>query len=578
MNRMNLWFYIKKYRLNSVLLRNAIAIVLIITISFGLISFFVYQKSVSVLENETDKLSQEKVEKLAVSMNSFIKSMDRLCIVLLQEPDVQQVFSIKESTLNLSDNYMKIMDDITMFTLSYEYIKNISVYSALNNCIISQAVVAEVEDGYGTEFMKIYKNAGDGLYISTSDSNGAGIKTATFTRKRRVGNETLGAVCIEVHLNKFFEEIGVKYNDINERFMIADQNGKIILSSYLDDINKDISERFTDGKRTTKQNDIEYLSATSTTNEGKWQYLYLYNEEYYNQVNDQMIGMAWLLVAFVFVMGVLIAVYISEKTFRPLAEIVQYFRKDENAQQGDINEIGYIMRNILMLTDKNANLTEEMQERIVLMNKAQLKSLQSQINPHFMYNTLETIKWVVMDIEDENDMASSMIEMLAEILKYSLDMEHYLVKLNEEIEYTKSYINILKLRHGDRFDVIWNIDPELEDVKVLKLCLQPIIENAMTHGILPKRMGGTIEISIRVNKKDIIIEIKDDGVGIDNEKLEEIYKDMKKGYEISQRHIGLKNVDLRTKLVFGDEYGSSIASECDKGTVVTLRMRKMDDM
>ena len=291
-----------------------------------------------------------------------------------------------------------------------------------------------------------------------------------------------------------------------------------------------------------------------------------------------MVGMAWLLIGFVFIMGILIAVYISEKTFRPLAEIVQYFRKDENSQQGDINEIGYIMRNILMLTDKNANLTEEMQERIVLMNKAQLKSLQSQINPHFMYNTLETIKWVVMDIEDENDMASSMIEMLAEILKYSLDMEHYLVKLNEEIEYTKSYINILKLRHGDRFDVIWNIAPELDDVKVLKLCLQPIIENAMTHGILPKRTSGTIEISIRINKKDIIIEIKDDGIGIDNEKLEEIYKDMKKGHEISQRHIGLKNVDLRTKLVFGDEYGISIASECDKGTVVTLRMRKMDDM
>ncbi|MBP3361263.1 MAG: sensor histidine kinase [Clostridia bacterium] len=573
MSKLNLRFYIAKYRLNSVFLRNLIMIILIITIPFGLSCVVVYRSSVSAAKNETRILARQQMDKMAASLDIFIKSMDKMCIVILQQPDVEQIFSTSESVLSLSGNYMTIMDELNMFTLSYGYIKNIQVYSDLNHCIVSQVAVNNA-DNDTSGMLAHYRNAGDGLYVTASDSNGTGIKTVTFMRTKKVGEELLGAVSIEVNIERLFKELGISYNDFNDRFMLIDSGNKVLLSSYLPDINMQSEEISGEDVQTVNIDGTEYLVTRAPAAAGDWEYTHIYNEAYYVNANSRMVRMSVILFFFVLIMSVVIAVYISTKTFRPLAEIVEYFYKEETAQHGDNNELGYIIRNIMSLASENVNLTEEMQKRIMMMNKAQLQALQNQINPHFIYNTLETIKWVVMDLEDNGDEASSMIEMLADVISYSMNMEQYLVDLEKEIQYTKTYISILKIRFGDRFCVDWDIDPELQHVQVLKLCLQPLIENAMVHGIVPKRKSGTIRISVKAVKKDICIEVADDGVGIDADKLKELKSGLDGSQNGNSKHIGLKNVNLRTRLVFGEEYGISVLSEKGAGTRVTLLMKK----
>lgn len=574
MSKLNLWFYIKKYRFNSVFMRNLIMITLIITIPFGLSCFVVYRSSMSAMKNEARTLSQEKMDKMTGALDNFIKSIDKLCIVILQQPEVQEIFSTKESVSNLSSSHMKIMDDLNMFTLSYGYIKRIQVYSDLNDYIVSQVAVSEAKtDTSG--MLQNYRNAGDKLYVVASDSNGAGIQSVTFMRRKRVGSELLGAVSVEVHIDRLFKELGISYNDINDRLMLVNRENRVLLSSYPPDINVQAETLFDKTAEAAHADGIDYLLTRAQAAAGDWEYVHMYNETYYTYANSQMVKMSVILIFFVLIMSVLIGIYISAQTFRPLKEIVEYFYKEEASQPGDANELGYIIRNITALASENVNLNEEMQKRLVMLNKAQLQALQSQINPHFMYNTLETIKWVVMDLEENDDQASSMIEMLADVIRYSLDMEHYLVKLEEEIRYTKSYINILRIRYGDRFKVYWNVEAEDRNTHVLKLCLQPLIENAIIHGIVPKRREtGTICISVKDVKEDLCIEVSDDGVGIAPEKLEELRSDLESAPVLKGEHVGLRNVNLRTKLVFGDAYGISVFSEPDAGTRVVLLMKK----
>ena len=551
-------------------------IILISMIPFGTSCFLVYKRAVNAMQNESEIIEQKQMDKMTASLDRFINSMDKMCIAILQRQSVRQIFSIKESTVNLSSNYMDIMNDLNLFTLSYGYIRNINVYSELNNTIVSQVTVSKAENDT-SGMIEDFRKADDGIYIAVHNSNGAGIKTVTFMRKKYIGSEAIGAVSIDVHIDRLFEELGIFYNDKNDRLMLADKDGRVILSSFIDDINTESAafsqDRADDGANIINLDGTEYMLDTAEAKPDGLRYVHLYSRVSYTNADKQMIRLIIIMIFFSLIIVLLIAVYISTQTFKPLAEILEYFDKEENEQFSDSNELGYIIRSISSLTNENVSLTEEMQKRIVMMNKTQIQALQNQINPHFMFNTLETIKWMVMDLEEDNKV-SSMIEMLADVISYSTNMERYLVDLDEEIRNTKIYIEILKIRYEEKFSVDWDIEEGLCNIRVLKLCLQPIIENAIIHGIVPKRAYGTIRITVKTIKKNLLIVVADDGVGIDPEKLEKLSRELNNMTAVTGKHIGLKNVNLRTRLVFGEEYGISVSSEKGKGTEVRLLMKK----
>ena len=571
MRKLNLMYYIKKYRFNSVFLRNLIMIILVTAIPFGASCFIVYQRYASTANNEYQMQSVEKITKMADSMDNFIKSMDRLCLALLQRTDVLQIFVTDEDAVNLSTNYANIMDDINMFILTYGYIQNINVYSELNRIIISQAAARSVDEGVNNA-LQIEEPADEGLRVVASYGNGGQVKTITFIRGKKVGNEFLGTVSIDVHIDKLFKEMGISYNDADERLMLVDSNNQIILSSYIADINKQGENVFKNESERVNADGTGYMLNMLDSKAGDWTFVYMHNDDYLSGSKSRMLSMLLVVIFFSMFMVMLVAVYVSKKTFRPLAEILEYFGKNDT-EHDDSSELSYIIRSITSLASENLYLTEENQKKIVMMNKAQCQALQNQINPHFIYNTLETIKWIVIDLEKNDNRASSTIEMLADVIGYGLDIEQYLADLQSEINNAKAYVEILKIRYENKFTVEWDIEPELENVRVLRLCVQPLIENAMLHGIVPKRSVGTIKISVKSDKKDLLIEVTDDGVGIDEDELQQIRSELSAA-NINGKHIGLSNVNLRAKLAFGDEYGVSIYSQKGVGTRTLLRMKK----
>jgi len=197
----------------------------------------------------------------------------------------------------------------------------------------------------------------------------------------------------------------------------------------------------------------------------------------------------------------------------------------------------------------------------------EIRALQAQINPHFIYNTLNCIKLMAMMAQKKNieDMVYAFMILLGGMFKDSKMM----ITVEEEIEYTKHYVHIMNVRYAGSFDVIWDIDEDILKNLTLKLMLQPIIENAIIHGISQCEEKGLITIKGYIKDKDIIFKIIDNGKGIDPDKIKDLFVDNKNE---NKRKVGIYNVNKRIVLNFGDEYGINVVSELKKYTEVTVRV------
>lgn len=202
------------------------------------------------------------------------------------------------------------------------------------------------------------------------------------------------------------------------------------------------------------------------------------------------------------------------------------------------------------------------------MRYAELRLLQEQINPHFLYNTLETIIWLIEC--EKNEDAVNMLVSLSEFFRIVLSKGREYITIKEEENHVNSYLAIQQVRYRDILDYSINIDSEIYDYKILKLTLQPLIENSLYHGIKYKRAKGIIEITGHKDGSNIILTVRDTGVGMDEETLSRLREEISRPCKETESGFGIANVNERIKMNFGTEYGISIESELGVGTTVTV--------
>lgn len=205
------------------------------------------------------------------------------------------------------------------------------------------------------------------------------------------------------------------------------------------------------------------------------------------------------------------------------------------------------------------------------LKKAELRALQAQINPHFLYNTLDTIIW--MAEAQRTDQVIEIVRALSSFFRISLSKGKDWITIGEEIERTRSYLTIQKMRYRDILDYKIEVDEEVLDNTILKLILQPLVENALYHGVKNKRNGGTITVCTRQkNENEVLLEVEDDGIGFTPEKLAQVQAELSDNSDEIRLEsgFGIDNVNKRIKLYYGKQYGLSIRSEYHTGTCVTL--------
>ncbi len=208
-------------------------------------------------------------------------------------------------------------------------------------------------------------------------------------------------------------------------------------------------------------------------------------------------------------------------------------------------------------------------ERLKTKQKdVEFKMLASQINPHFLYNTLETIRMMAR-VQGNYDI-EELVKMLSSILRHNIQVGNHEVTIKSEVDILECYLRIQQYRFGDRIQYRIHIQEGLEDHKILPLIIQPIVENSIIHGLEAKESAGNILIDIRREGHNISILVEDDGLGMERDKLEELQKKLYDFNNIEWTHIGLCNVHQRINLLYGDSYGVTVSSEKDKGTRVEI--------
>lgn len=303
-------------------------------------------------------------------------------------------------------------------------------------------------------------------------------------------------------------------------------------------------------------------------------YYYRTVRDYFHIEGRHNMRTSLVLCAVIIVLCLLVTFVLSLKTFKPIESIMEVFpqkRQEEDLLYQDLDELSFISRNILRMINENEKLTNELEERMLLLNNAQIYALQYQINPHFIFNTLEAVKWLIVAIEpDDNNTASRTITQLSNIFQYSLNMSNYMETMEAEINNTKNYISVLQLRYTDKFRVEWQVAPEAYQHKIVKLSLQPLIENAVYHGLKNKK-DGLITISISETAEGrLLLCVQDNGVGMSSEAVDALQATLDSDDVFAAVNVGLSNLNRRIKLMCGDEFGVNLSSAGGGFTVTVL--------
>ena len=238
------------------------------------------------------------------------------------------------------------------------------------------------------------------------------------------------------------------------------------------------------------------------------------------------------------------------------------------ASVGSGDEIESLSHSFNDMAEKMQALIQKTKEDEQRMRWLDLRLLQEQINPHFLYNTLDTIVWLIEGNQEEE--AVEMVVALSDFFRLVLSKGRELISLKEEKEHISSYLEIQAVRYRDILEYDIRIDPLLYDYQILKLTLQPLVENALYHGIKYKRAKGHIHITGKKEGENLRLTVSDNGVGMDPEDLQQLREDMERPCKEADKGFGLANVNERIHIHFGPEYGMKIQSEKGKGTRVEL--------
>lgn len=316
-----------------------------------------------------------------------------------------------------------------------------------------------------------------------------------------------------------------------------------------------------------EQKDEKYIISSAQNKITGWKLYHLGERawlgEKSNAIGKRSIGIA----AAMFVLVAIAFVFISHAINSPIRKLEKVIKKfgqgDTNIQERfNDSEIGEIGKQFIKVVNTNIRLKDDLMMSTVKQREAEVMALQEQINPHFLYNTLDLLYWKA-EMSDAKEIADITVS-LSNIFKLTLNRGELLIDVAGEINHIKHYLNIQKIRYRERLNTIIDIEPEVYDYKIIKLLIQPIVENAISHGIEPKIGGGTINIKGKTQEDKIIFIIEDDGVGFDDQ------KDIQGGY-------GLRNVRERIELYYGQGYGIEVNSEKDKGTCVIICVGKIKE-
>ncbi len=574
-----------------------IVIIIVILIVFNLIY---YNSISSVLEEEIYRNADALIEQFERNITSEYEGVERIAELVafnsatqsyLLEPEVSKQFELIGDLHFFLQSMQGMRDDIENIIILGE---NEKIFSLVSGETVDASLLKEVPNRSAPTFSRIISDSAGNDYFY------AVLRVYSIDTVNRT-NEDIGAVVIQIRAEEF---LNFNQDEILQSgwtlFFIDDNNSLIQNSSavFSDDKKEELINLFSSVDKTDENNKNIEIS-------GKEYYTRIYPVDILNgsiisilpvELLSQKIDAVELRQYILMIVSVIVLfasfLLIARNFLKPMKDIVYLMESigggnrkmlkhrlpmREASMEIDIltDSFNSMMDEINALTDNLAKSYSSLYEMKLETKKSELAHLRSQINPHFLYNTLESIKGIA--VEENVPRITTITTALGNMFRYSIKGSD-IVSLKEEIGIIESYVMIQKVRFEDRFDVTYEFDRRIIGWLIPKMLLQPLVENAIYHGLEKMTSPGHLYIGGTISEtEDMLLWVQDDGYGIDAEQLEKVQRSLNAaGYdngsdeETEKGSIGLENVNQRIKLMYGTDYGVSIESTIGKGTRVEI--------
>ncbi|MPM15107.1 hypothetical protein SDC9_61473 [bioreactor metagenome] len=583
---LNIWKYIKEYRFNSILVKYFITINLFITFPLFLALFIAFNHLNNIYKDQIMNANLAALSRTKDSIDMISRQVETTLLSLATDLEVENILRFNSRNYDEKNSDMlKSINNIEKVINTYVYygdfINSICIYSEKSDYKIVTSNMSYIDWKYSDTLEKeFHKNISKSYWTSVIPEK----NTISFFRAIPLySTEKSGVVVVSIDIDRVNKLINQNKEFTIEDFYILNDDS-IIFNKDTKLLNKNISSikalqeiNISNlGRGSTITIDgKEYFINNIKSNYNDWNFISLIstkdNKLRVNRIRDIMIGFLIFSISLVLIISFLIAV----KLFTPIEEMVRILEKKNYDvmpiySKSNINELKIISRGLDNSISDVQYLKKELNNRMRLLKKARSIALQSQINSHFLFNTLENIKWKVMEFTNGENEGSHMISNLSKLLRISLNTKGYMNTLKNEIEHVKIYLEIQKIRYENKFEVLYDIHEGTLESMLPKITLQPIVENAIYHGIKPTNKKCTLAIRSFLLEDKILIEINDDGAGMQEEDCRSINKELQTEYIKEENHIGIKNVNQRIKLSFGEDYGIEIKSKINIGTSIII--------
>ncbi len=569
--------YLKSYRWQSIFIKYFVTFLLVITIPFTTLTVGVFSFLSKNYVNNIHNSMNSSASSYMHSIENIFRNIDTN-ITLLTSNDylLSYLVSSKDGTTDLYTFNVgqRVSELIRHSLLSNEYIYSVQIYNKATDYIASFDNTKTKNLNYIFDEYKKTNQPNCTLKLSIVDGTNTTIETITLYREIYLSSTSIGVMAVNINPSKMIKSVTGQSFDLLDNFVLFTDYGEI-LYSFSDNLPVEINEENIKTIKnsstvissqensyaiTIASNDLPYILSVCYSDNNSYAYFWI---------------LELLSILIILIISFILAYKLSLYFYNSLAGIMTILENSPNTKykHETKDEINYLSGSILDIIQKNEQIEQELAEKTLSFKNSQMQALQMQINPHFIFNTLQFASTMSISILKKDTPVSQILSKLAELIHAVYQIDDYIIPLSQELQYAKNYLEIQSMRYDNSFTAEWDIDKCTLDSHVIKFTLQPILENAVTHGLMPINCEGIIRISAKKEDDTLVIKIANNGVGMSSEKLVELQNSLKldelaigKG-----KGIGLRNTQQRIQNVFGPDYGLFIDAD-DFGTTVTVKL------
>lgn len=564
-------------------LRGRINLSFLLIVAIAVVSFMIISinRSSEVLKDTSVDHTLQLIQMMNENIESYVENMENIAEIVTSNSDVRNYLKYDRQEADYLSN---VEEQFATLKETRKDIYNIGVLGKNGTYLINNRNV-KVNPYVEWETLTWYSKAMEGVEkVSSShvqnivDEDYPWVVTVSKVITDPVDGEILGVFFVDLNyrsISNLAEELNLRQKGY---VFIVDEDGgivyhpkqQLIYSGLWEEELTPIMDRDINVSYWETEDKLYTITRSELTG---WTVVGVTDLNEMLSSTDDLIQLYYILAVALIGIAMLLAVMLTDKITLPLRQLQKSM---QTVQAGNFtvdivesntqDEIGDLIRTFRIMIQEIEHLIKRNNDEQEEKRKSELNALQAQINPHFLYNTLDSIIWMAEDgnTKDVVLMTSS----LAKLFRKSISNNNKLVSVVEELEYTKSYLTIQNMRYKGKLKYSINVEAAIADMQIIKLIVQPLVENAIYHGIKYKKGIGTILIEAKHDTKGIVIKVIDDGYGMTEDQLTHIFD--KREIDEQRNGVGVRNVQRRIQLFYGDEYGLEFVSKLGHGTIVSI--------